>query len=176
MGWMKLNSDGSAFENPGRAGGGGIISNHDENWVQGYARRLGHTSSLIAELWALRDGLIMARELGLNNLIVELVALSVLMLMNNDSTNLLMEPLLIDCKNLLKEIPKKRVVHTYREANQHVDALAKSGANSFSSFVVFCNPLSVVERILAFDKASMQCNRLVSFSIMHFQGLPKKEC
>ena len=76
--------------------------------------------------------------------------------------NLLMEPLLTDCKNLLKTIPNKRITHTYREANQCADMLAKLGANSLSSFVVFCNPPPVVESILAFDKANMHCNRLVN--------------
>jgi len=73
--------------------------------------------------------------MGLNNLIIELDVLSVVTLMNNDSANLLMELLLTDCRNLLKEIPNKRVIHTYRKANQCADALVKLGANSLSSFV-----------------------------------------
>ena len=131
--------------------------------MQGYARRLSHTSSFMAELWVLRDGLILTREMGLNNLIIELDALSVVTLMNNDSTNLLMEPLFTDCRNLLKEISNKRVIHTYREDNQCADALVKLGAQSLSSFVAFCNPPPVVESIMAFDKASLHCNRLVNF-------------
>lgn len=59
------------------------------------------------------------------------------MLMNNNSANLLMEPLLSDCKNLLKAIPNKRIVHTFREANQCTDALARFGGSSISSFVGF---------------------------------------
>ena len=82
--------------------------------------------------------------------------------MNNDYENLLMEPLLTDCRNLLKAIPNKRVTHTYHEANQCADVLAKLEANSLSSFVVFCNPPPVVESILVFDKAKMHCNRLVN--------------
>lgn len=89
--------------------------------------------------------------MGLNNLIVELDALSVVILMNNDSANLLMEPLLTNCRNLLKEIPNKQVIHSYHEANQCTDALAKLGAHSLSSFVAFCNPLPMVESILTFE-------------------------
>ena len=37
----------------------------------------------MVELWALRDGLAIAKELGLNNLIVELDALSVVMLVDD---------------------------------------------------------------------------------------------
>jgi len=56
----------------------------------------------VAELWALRDGLAIAKELGFNNIIVELDALSVVMLMNNNFVNLLMEPLLTYCRNLMQ--------------------------------------------------------------------------
>ena len=101
----------------------------------------------------------LAKELGFQQLIIELDALSVVILMNNETENLLMEPLLTDCRNLLKEIPNKRVIHAFREANQCADALAKLGPQSLYSFAVFCNPPPVVESILAFDKANMRCNR-----------------
>ena len=55
----------------------------------------------MAELWALRDGLILAKDLNLNSLIVELDAKSVVQPMNNDFANMLMEPLLTDCRTLL---------------------------------------------------------------------------
>ena len=84
-----------------------MIRDHEGQCLKGYARPLGCTNSCMAKLWALRDGLLLAKEMGLNNLIIELDALSVVLLMNNNSTNLLMESLLIDCKNLVKEIPNK---------------------------------------------------------------------
>ena len=56
-------------------------------------------------LW---DGLILAKEMDLNNLIVELDALSVAILINNNIANLLLEPLLTNCRNLLKVIPNKQ--------------------------------------------------------------------
>ena len=79
----------------------------------------------------------MAKELGINNLIVEMDALSSVMFLNNSSANLLMEPLLSDCRNLLKDIPNKRIVHASCEANQCADALARFGGSSVSYFVVF---------------------------------------
>ena len=78
-GSMKLNSDGSTLRNPrrvgrrGAGGKGGLIQDHDGGWVKGYARGLGHTNSITAELWTLRDGLILAKEMGLNNLIISLM-------------------------------------------------------------------------------------------------------
>lgn len=129
----------------GKAGGGGVIRNHEGAWLKGYARPIGHTDSCRAELWALRDRLVLAKEMGLDRLVVELDALSVVLLMNNNSANLLMEPLLSDCRNLLKEIPNKQIVHVYREANQCADALAKLGATSLSVFTVFFEPTACGE-------------------------------
>ena len=63
--------------------------------------------------------------------------MSVVILLNNDTENSLMEPLLTDCRNLLKEFPCKRVIHAFQEANQCADALAKMGAQSLYSFGVF---------------------------------------
>lgn len=98
----------------------------------------------------------------MNNLIIELDALSIVLLLNNEAENIMTEPLLSDCRSLLKQIPNKRVLHIYREAHQYADALAKLGAQSSPHFVVFCNPPLVVENLLAVDKASMVCNRLVN--------------
>ena len=139
-----------------------MFRDHEGNWVKGYVRGIGHTNSFLAELWALRDGLNIASEMGVNNHIIELDALSIVLLMNNEAENIMMEPLLFDCRSLLKQIPNKHVLHVYREANQCADALAKLGAQSGSHFVVFCNPPLVVENLLVFDKANMFCNRLVN--------------
>ena len=73
-----------------------------------------------------------------------------------------MKLLFIDCRNLLKTIPNKQITHTYREANQYADTLAKLGANSLSSFAVFFSPPPMVERIMTFDKASLYCNKLIN--------------
>ena len=108
----------------------------------------------------------MAKELGINNLIVEMDALSSVMFLNNSSANLLMEPQLSDCRNLLKDIPNKRIVHAFCEANQCADALARFGGSSVSYFVVFFfyPPPVVVEPPFA-DKEVVCCNKLV-FSLV----------
>ena len=104
----------------------------------------------------------LAKEMGIQQLIIELDALSVVILMNNESKNLLMESLLTDCRNFLNEFLNKCVIHAFHEANQCVDALAKLGSQSLYNFAVFCNSPPVVEAILAFDKANIHCNRLVN--------------
>lgn len=57
--WFKLNTNGSSMGNPRRAGGGEIIRNVNGDWVSGYARAIGNATSVAAELWALRDGILL---------------------------------------------------------------------------------------------------------------------
>ena len=159
---MKLNTDGSALGNPGRAGGGGVIRDHLGHWIKGFSRALGTTNSFIAELWALRDGLIIFKDLGLSNLIVELDALSVIHMLSSDKSCPIMEPLLSDYRSLFKAIPNKRIQHIYREANQYADALARLGSSVIFSFVVFVEPPPVVADLLALNVAGNICNNLVN--------------
>ena len=94
-------------------GGGGAIGGQEGEWIIGFARPLGRTNNYMAELWVLRDGLLLVNELDLNNLIVELDALSVVLFMKNSTCNLLLESLVTDCRNLLKAFPNTQVVHAY---------------------------------------------------------------
>lgn len=87
-------------------------------------------------------------------LVVELDTLSVVLIMKNCTCNLLMEPLLTDCRNLLKMFPNMQVVYAYREANQYANALTKMGAASLISFVVFWTLPPVVNSILVHDRAN----------------------
>ena len=74
MGWYKLNFDGASIGNPGKAGGGGLIRDSQGKWVKGYMRKIGMATSVEAKFWALRDGLILTSQMGINNIVVELDA------------------------------------------------------------------------------------------------------
>ena len=58
---MKLNSDGSVVGNSKKAGGGAVLRCSNGNSVAGCLRKLGNTSCILAELWVLRDGLLLAK-------------------------------------------------------------------------------------------------------------------
>ena len=101
VGWLKLNTDGSAVGNHEIASGGGLIRNENGDWVMGFARSLGQTSRIMAELWALKDGLTIASQLRITDICVELDAELIVLLLNNYSIiNLMLEPLLGDCRTL----------------------------------------------------------------------------
>ena len=60
--------------NLGKAGGGGLIRNDKGEWLEGYARNVGFSTSVAAELWALRNGLRLCIALKLPAVIIELDA------------------------------------------------------------------------------------------------------
>ena len=81
-GWHKLNTDGASLGNPGKAGGGGLIRNSEGGWIKGFSRAIGYTTSVMVELWALRDGLTLANQLGIGYLEVELDAKDIVEMLN----------------------------------------------------------------------------------------------
>lgn len=58
---MKLNTDGAVFGEPKKPSGGRVLRCSNGNWIAGFARKLRVVSSAMAELWALKDGLALAK-------------------------------------------------------------------------------------------------------------------
>ena len=61
-GWIKLNTNGSSLGNSGLAGGGGVFRNDDGGWILGFSKHIGITSTFMAKLWAIWDGLALCKE------------------------------------------------------------------------------------------------------------------
>nr|POF23203.1 putative ribonuclease h protein [Quercus suber] len=102
LGWCKLNTDGTSYGNPGRAGGGGVIRDSEGRWLKGFARSIGFTTNITVEFWALRDGLMQALQMGVQNLVVELDAKVVVKLVQSHfPSNAYYSSLLADCRSLL---------------------------------------------------------------------------
>ena len=139
--WFKLNTDGSSLGNPGRASGGGIIRNFHGDWVCGYARSVGYTTSIVAELWALRDGINMCIDLRLATMIIELDAKLVVDLLQKDAWSLTGNVvILVDCKECLRRIPRVKIQHCFRKANKCANALPRRGALLSQDFIVLSTP------------------------------------
>ena len=81
--WMKLNTDGSSLGNLGIASGGGVIRDQSGRWVVGFSRKIGIATSLLAKLWAIRDGLMLCIERNLAMVEVGLDAKAVVDMLTN---------------------------------------------------------------------------------------------
>ena len=82
----------------------------------------------MAKLWELIEGLRIAISLNITHLNIELDTFVVVTLVEKDNFNdLLLNPLLIECKRLLEKFPSNLIRHVFREANQCADILTKIG-------------------------------------------------
>ncbi|PKI49502.1 hypothetical protein CRG98_030119 [Punica granatum] len=143
--WIKLNIDGSVRHCLGSAGAGGVLRNHLRGWIKGFSRILGYCNNHHAECWALRDGLIMALNMGIQFLLVELdvkIVCDLVSEMINDNLSLM--PIIFDCRMLLGRFEGLRMQHIYQEANMVADQLARLASDSTRI------PISLAGNILYF--------------------------
>lgn len=89
-------------------------------------RKISIGSSLEVELWALRDGLVLARKMGIYRIKVEVDVEAVKFLIANGNSNLHpLRVLIDDCGALLSSFQKTRLLRSHEEGNFIADKLAK---------------------------------------------------
>ncbi|KAL4619264.1 hypothetical protein ACB092_06G067700 [Castanea dentata] len=83
-------------------------------------------SSFAAELWGLREGLLLCNNLNITFLEIELDAKAIVDGLGNPSyVNNIISPLLDDCRLLISRIPQICIKHCFRQANRCADSLAR---------------------------------------------------
>ena len=159
-GWLKLNTDWSSLGNPGLAGGGGLLRDEYGNWIGGFSRRIGLANSFTAELWALRDGLLLCRQLNVQAVAIELDASAIVDAVNHQSAaNTIVSSIMDDCKFLMNQFPQATITHVYREANKSADWLASYGQKLDSDFVLWNGPPVDLIPVLEADSRGLFSSR-----------------
>ena len=103
LGWFKLNTNASVLLSLNCACGGGLIRDSYGSWIRGFSRLIGASNCLLAELWALRDGITMAKNLNIAKLVINVNAAEVISLFSKPSSdNRLTQPIVDDCRNMLQ--------------------------------------------------------------------------
>ncbi len=91
---------------------------------------IGFTTSVQIELRALKDGLMLAINLGILNLEIKMDSLVVIELVNSISTpNVFLNTIVTDCRYLMERFKLCSLKHIFREANGCTDLLAKAGCD-----------------------------------------------
>lgn len=79
-----------------------MVWDKNGKWLAGFSRRIGITTSFIAELWGLREGLILCCNLNISSLVAELDTKVVVDIFLNPSYhNTVVLPILDDCRQLV---------------------------------------------------------------------------
>nr|POE61252.1 putative ribonuclease h protein [Quercus suber] len=107
--------NGASMGNPGLAGGGGLLRDENGSWIGGFARKIGVASSFIAELWALRDGLLLCRQTNAQAVAIELDARAIVDAFNHQTnSNTVVSTIMDDCRHLVNQIPQVSIRHVYK--------------------------------------------------------------
>lgn len=127
--WFKVNVDGSHWRSSSSTACGGLVRNEHGGFVAGFYTKLGSSTALWAELWALRLGIKLARQLHLHSVCFELDSEVVMrMVQTGKTSNLFMQPLLQEVISILHQQDwRTSVIHTYRETSRGADLLANKG-------------------------------------------------
>ena len=90
---------------------------------------MGIATNNMAELGAVSRGLMLAWNLGFKFIQLELDSVIVLSWLTTSTDNFFPDvfPLICDCRSLKERAWVVQVRHVYREANEHIDVLAKWG-------------------------------------------------
>ena len=144
-----------------KAGGGGLIRDTNGEWVTSFARRIGKTSSFLAELWALRDGLQLYLQIQGQVVLIELDSKTIVDAFNSQAySNTIVSSIMDDCRHMILRILQTCFRHIYREANRSADYLAKLGTSIEGDFIVFHSPPVDLVSILEADASGLHVNRL----------------
>ena len=159
---VHLNIDRSTLGNPGGASCGGIIRNDRGEWLDGFSRCIRVTTSFIAELWALRDGLNLYHNMHLQAIDIQIDAKAVVEIMGDPSySNQIVMPIIDDCRQLISQFGQVWIGHCYREANFCADFLARKGALHDCCLWVYQEPPVDLLDLISADKEGVFCNRAV---------------
>ena len=157
---MNLNTDGSSTGNPEIAGCGGVVRDEHGRWVRGFARQIGLTTSFVAELWGLRDGLLMCYNLNIFSFIVELDTKSIVnALGNSEYVNNVISPILDDCRLQASRFHQIQFKHCFQPTNCCVDSLARMSTNQDLVFTSFESPPVDISLVFENDLSGMYSNR-----------------
>ncbi|XP_028785542.1 uncharacterized protein LOC114741444 [Neltuma alba] len=154
-GWVKVNSDGSSRGDPGPAGCGGVLRDHEGEWIVGFGKGLGWCTAYEAECWGAFLGLQLALEKGYQRIHLEVDSECLVKALRAKTKE--DEP--IDAhtrmvRDAADRCVRIRISHTQRTNNGCADAMAKWSASwdGYEERRLFSKPPSIVEEVFNEDK------------------------
>ncbi|KAL4348355.1 hypothetical protein GQ457_17G006980 [Hibiscus cannabinus] len=122
-----VNADDAVSTVDGSAGIGVVFQDNEGRWLFGFARFVGRCTVLLAELWAIHDGLAQAWMCGHRCVKLESDNLEAVRIVNSTSNLMHKQGLVLAIKRWLRLEWRVRVQHVPRGQNRVADKLAAKG-------------------------------------------------
>lgn len=152
IGWTKLNFDGSCKWETGNASIGGVVRDHNAEFLLGYAEPIGKTNSSVAEFVALERGLELVLENDYTDVWLEgdYQTLVEIISQKRDVKCVEIQKRVSSISLLLPEFRNCFVTHVYRQGNRVADKFAQIG-HHLERLRVWHVPPSEIMRIVNED-------------------------
>ncbi|KAJ1405580.1 Ribonuclease H-like superfamily [Sesbania bispinosa] len=152
-GYIKVNVDGNCIISSGFCGAGGLLCGCDNQWLAGFSMNLGKVGVLAAELYVIRQGLMICMDMGYSYIwcesdsieAVRLCLLSVIPLHHR------LAVVIADIHQLMRKSNRCLISHVLREGNASADLLAKHDVSQVDSFKLWHEPPSFLGSALLAD-------------------------
>ncbi|KAE8690236.1 hypothetical protein F3Y22_tig00110904pilonHSYRG00066 [Hibiscus syriacus] len=152
--WICLNTDGSVTDTRNYGAIGGVIRNSNGDWITGFARNVGSTSILQAELWGIYEGLLIAWSLGIPRLLVQSDCSQAVNLVNSEGASDCSIPLVRAIVSLRKRAWTKKIVWIARTCYKIVDRMAKVAPDHRFGLFCFSSPSDELASLLTLEASS----------------------
>jgi ribonuclease HI len=148
-GWFKLNFDGSVYNGgSARASIGGVIRDSAGRVVVSFAEKTEHSTVGVVEARALRRGLLLARELGLDRVVAEGDDQVLVQLLRGEETQTRIPVAMQEeIVSLLRGFRGRDVRHVYREGNSVAHTLCHQAYEYAGVWAGALVPSAVWEKI-----------------------------
>ncbi|KAF7831333.1 ribonuclease H [Senna tora] len=155
LGWLKINTDGSASESLGLAGCGGIIRDNKGLWMGGFHSFIGSCSSLDAELWGILRGMMLVKKKELKYVILECDSKDAFELMHKAKySGFTCNRLIGRIVKLSSELTNLKISHVFRGSNICADWLAKFSLSRRLGVAELTTPPRGLISLIACDRIS----------------------
>ncbi|KAK9046564.1 hypothetical protein V6N11_052450 [Hibiscus sabdariffa] len=151
-GWIKVNVDASVSTIDRSAGAGGALRDDHGVWLSGYTRFVGRCDALLAELWAMHDGLLLAWDLGFRFVELESDCLKAVRIISSRSDVLGKSALVGAIARLLHRDWNVEVRHIARVSNGVTNKLAKQGRELGMESTLFVAAPTVVAGLVEVEQ------------------------
>ncbi|KAK8562688.1 hypothetical protein V6N12_010759 [Hibiscus sabdariffa] len=125
--WVKVNVDAAVSTLDSSAGVGVVCRDCNGRWMSGVARAVGRCTALVAELWAIHDGLLHAWSTGYRFIEMESDCLEAVKVVMSEFTNMQESALVWSIKKWLQRDWQVEVHHVGHGCNRAADRMAASG-------------------------------------------------
>jgi len=158
---FKLNTDGASSSSTGMAGIGAIIRDNRGQFIKALAANIGIASNELAELWAIRDGLLMTKEQQIRKIHVETDSHTVFQMLHKDPMARQVHLKMVkDIRAIIKAFDEVWLSFFYREGNRVADALASLGKDTTFLYESFDHPPNFLLDVVRDDMYGKTINRI----------------